>query len=79
MLYIVIEGAVKIFIPSTDGREVLLAILRTGDVFGEMSLLDDEPRSASATTLDDTEIVSLRRNDFQEVSQPLSRCVPRHC
>ena len=67
MLYIVIEGAVKIFIPSTDGREVLLAILRTGDVFGEMSLLDDEPRSASATTLDDTEIVSLRRNDFQEV------------
>ena len=67
MLYIVIEGAVKISIPSTDGREVLLAILRTGDVFGEMSLLDDEPRSASAATLDDVEMVSLSRNDFQEV------------
>lgn len=67
MLYIIIQGAVKIFIPSSDGREVVLAILRPGEVFGEMSLLDDEHRSASATTLEDTEMVSLSRQDLQEV------------
>ena len=67
MMYIIIKGAVKIFIPATDGREVVLAIHRQGDLFGEMSLLDDERRSASATTLDDTEMVSLSRTDFQEV------------
>jgi CRP/FNR family cyclic AMP-dependent transcriptional regulator len=67
MLYIIIRGAVKIFIPSTDGREVVLAINRAGDLFGEMSLLDDERRSASATTLEDTEMFSLSRQDFQDV------------
>jgi CRP/FNR family transcriptional regulator/CRP/FNR family cyclic AMP-dependent transcriptional regulator len=67
MMYIIISGAVKIFIPSTDGREVVLAIHRAGDLFGEMSLLDDERRSASATTLEDTEMFSLSRQDFQDV------------
>ena len=67
MMYIIIKGAVKIFVPATDGREVVLAVHRTGDIFGEMSLLDDERRSASATTLEDTEMVSLSRQDFQDV------------
>ena len=67
MMYIIIQGAVKIFIPATDGREVVLAVQRAGDLFGEMSLLDDERRSASATTLEDTELVSLSRRDFQDV------------
>jgi CRP/FNR family transcriptional regulator/CRP/FNR family cyclic AMP-dependent transcriptional regulator len=67
MMYIIIQGAVKIFVPATDGREVVLAVHRTGDLFGEMSLLDDERRSASATTLEDTEMVSLSRQDFQDV------------
>ena len=67
MLYIILQGAVKIFIPTTDGREVVLAIHRPGDLFGEMSLLDNERRSASAVTLDETEMVSLSRTDFQDV------------
>ncbi len=67
MMYIIIKGAVKIFVPATDGREVVLAVQRTGDLFGEMSLLDDQRRSASATTLEDTEMVSLSRQDFQDV------------
>ena len=66
-LYIIVRGAVKIFIPTADGREVVLAVQRAGDLFGEMSLLDDQLRSASASTLDDTEIVSLSRQDFQDV------------
>ncbi len=66
-LYIVLSGAVKIFIPSLDGREVVLAVHRKYDLLGEMSLLDDEPRSASATTIEDTEAVSLSRLDFLSV------------
>ena len=66
-LYIVLNGAVKIFIPSLDGREVVLAVHRRYDLLGEMSLLDDHPRSASATTIEDTEAVSLSRHDFLSV------------
>ena len=66
-LYVIIRGAVKVFIPSADGREVVLAVLRTGDVLGEMSLLDNARRSASALALDDTELVSLNRQDFDAV------------
>ena len=66
-MYIVLTGAVKIFVPAIDGREVVLAVHRSGDLLGEMSLLDDEPRSASATTIEETEMVSLRRADFLRV------------
>lgn len=66
-LYIILKGAVKIFIPSLDGREVVLAVHRKYDLLGEMSLLDDFPRSASATTIEDTEAVSLNRHDFLSV------------
>ncbi|MYF80396.1 MAG: Crp/Fnr family transcriptional regulator [Chloroflexi bacterium] len=63
-LYIILSGAVKIYIPSLDGREVVLAVHRKYDLLGEMSLLDDDPRSASATTIEDTEVVKLSRHDF---------------
>jgi CRP/FNR family cyclic AMP-dependent transcriptional regulator len=66
-LYIILKGAVKIFIPSLDGREVVLAVHRKYDLLGEMSLLDSQPRSASATTIEDTEAVSLSRHDFLQV------------
>ena len=67
MLYIILTGAVKVFVPALDGREVVLAVLRSSDLLGEMSLLDDDPRSASATTLQETEMLSLSRHDFQTV------------
>ena len=66
-MYIILTGAVKIFIPTIDGREVVLAIHRAGDLLGEMSLLDNEPRSASASTIEDTEMFSLNRTDFLAV------------
>ncbi len=66
-MYIVLTGAVKVFVPAIDGREVVLAVHRGGDLLGEMSLLDDEPRSASATTIEETEMFSLRRADFLKV------------
>ena len=66
-MYIILRGAVKIFVPAIDGREVVLAVHRAGDLFGEMALLDAEPRSASASTMEDTEMATLNRIDFHEV------------
>ena len=66
-MYIILRGAVKIFVPAIDGREVVLAVHRAGDLFGEMALLDAEPRSASASTMEDTEMATLNRTDFHEV------------
>jgi len=71
-MYIVGSGLVKISVASADGREKTLDILRPGDFFGEMALLDESPRSASAVILEDSTLLVLYRNDFYQtiVSNP---------
>ena len=49
-LYMIQSGKVKVFIGDEDGREIILKILGPGDFFGEMSMIDKQPRSASVTT-----------------------------
>ena len=63
-LFIVAHGTVKIYRVAEDGREKTLAILREGDIFGEMALLDEEPRSAIAESLEPTKLYALHRKDF---------------
>lgn len=63
-LYIIISGKVKIVLPSTDGENVLVALLSTGDFFGELSLFDGEPRSATAISAESTEILTLDQKDL---------------
>ena len=63
-LYVVLDGAVKIALPGEFGQEALVAIMRTGDFFGELALFDGNPRSASATALEDTRAALLARDDF---------------
>ena len=63
-LYIIQDGSVRISQVSEDGHELILIVLRTGDFFGEMSLLDGEPRSAAAIAAEDSILLSLRRTDF---------------
>jgi CRP-like cAMP-binding protein len=58
-LYVVRKGRVGIGRSSPDGRESLVALMEAGDVFGEMALFDDEPRSASARALERSEVVRL--------------------
>jgi CRP/FNR family transcriptional regulator, cyclic AMP receptor protein len=65
--FIIVEGRIKVTILGDDGREVILSVLGRGDFFGEMALLDNEPRSATAIAVEDTELLSLHRNDFQSV------------
>ena len=64
-LYIVSSGQVKVVLIGEDGREVILSVMGDGDFFGEMSLIDDEPRSAHVIAMKDSQLLVLRRDDFQ--------------
>jgi CRP/FNR family cyclic AMP-dependent transcriptional regulator len=64
-LYIVISGRLKVLMRDAQGREVILAILGSGEFFGEMGLLDDSPRSASVVTLEPCELLSISKVDFK--------------
>jgi CRP-like cAMP-binding protein len=65
--FMILEGRIKVTILGDDGREVILSMLAAGDFFGEMALLDDEPRSATAIAVEDTDLLSLQRSDFEGV------------
>jgi CRP/FNR family cyclic AMP-dependent transcriptional regulator len=66
-LHVITEGAVKILLPSAEGDEAIIATLQQGDFFGELALLDGQPRSATATTVEPTETLSLPRDVFHEL------------
>ena len=68
-LYVVSGGQVKVVLIGEDGREVILSVLNDGDFFGEMSLIDDEPRSAHVIAMRDSRLLVLRRDDFQQQLQ----------
>ncbi|MDP6125756.1 MAG: Crp/Fnr family transcriptional regulator [Candidatus Latescibacteria bacterium] len=63
-LFVIVTGRVKVSITSEDGREVIFSLLSDGECFGEMSLLDGQPRSATVTAASDTDVLMLRRQDF---------------
>jgi len=66
-MYVIREGRVKVTKLSGDGREKILEMLEAGSFFGEMSLLDSAPRSASVKALTEVRILALARNDFLNV------------
>ncbi len=66
-LYIISRGKVKVVLFSKDGKEVLLSNLGPGEFFGEMSLLDGLPRSASVVAIEDSEVIIVNRRDFLEL------------
>lgn len=65
-LYIVLEGRLKVFVSDQEGRQALLAFLGTGDFFGELSLLDDQPRSASVMAVTSIRLLCLTQEGFHE-------------
>jgi CRP/FNR family transcriptional regulator, cyclic AMP receptor protein len=65
-LYMVESGRVKVFIGDEDGREIILKILGPGHFFGEMSMIDQQPRSASVTTLDPSTFLILSHHAFEQ-------------
>ncbi len=65
--YLVKSGRVKIYKTSRDGREQVLAILNSGQIFGDVPMFDGGPYPATAATMDDSEIYLIRRGDFREL------------
>ena len=63
-LFVIMSGRVKVVIFGENGREVTLSILRPGDAFGEMSLFDGRPRSATCVALEPTSLLALSRDDL---------------
>ncbi|HEU5219720.1 MAG TPA: Crp/Fnr family transcriptional regulator [Gemmatimonadales bacterium] len=64
-LFLIRSGQVKVSVVAEDGREVILSVLGSGSFFGELALLDDEPRSAHVIAMEDTTLLQLRREDFR--------------
>ncbi len=65
--YMLLSGKIKIVVTADDGREHILGLLGPHDLFGEMSLLDGEPRSASAVAVEESHVVVIQRDDFLKV------------
>ncbi len=63
-LYVILAGKVKVLIPDDQGREVILSVMGPHDFFGEMGILDDQPRSASVSTLEPCEMLRLSKAGF---------------
>lgn len=63
-LYLIATGSVQVYMTGIDGRETILSFLERGDFFGEMSLIDGEPRSASVRTVTDAKLLVIHRESF---------------
>jgi CRP-like cAMP-binding protein len=83
-LYIVIRGKVKVGRKAADGRENMLSVMGPSDMFGELSLFDPGPRTASATAVTDARVASLAHTslrpwitDRPEIAEQLLRVLAR--
>jgi CRP-like cAMP-binding protein len=63
-LFVVTSGRVKVVLYGHSGREVILSVFKPGDFFGEMSLLDNQPRSANVIAIEDAQLLVLDRASF---------------
>ena len=70
--YFIERGRVQVSLPKDDG-ETIIAELGKGEIFGEMSMIDDVPRSATVTAVEDTEVIVIQRSRF---IQPLKSAHP---
>lgn len=63
-IYVILRGRLKTVTSGGEGRHAAFSIMGPGEVFGEVAVLDGEPRSATITTLEPCELVIIQRNDF---------------
>jgi len=65
-MYIVRSGEVEIYVKNDQGEKIVLEVSRPGDVFGEISLLDNGTRTASVMAVTDVEVLRLDREHFED-------------
>ena len=62
--YVVYQGVIAILFTTADGRELVINEMREGEFFGELALLLDQPRSASALAREDSQVIRIPREEF---------------
>src|SRR5258706_9767391 len=70
-LYMIQSGKGKVFIGDEEGREIILKILSPGAFFGEMSMIDKQPRSPPVTTIEASTFLVLPQTPFQRCVEPV--------
>ncbi|MBI4754966.1 MAG: cyclic nucleotide-binding domain-containing protein [Betaproteobacteria bacterium] len=68
-VYMVLSGSLKVLVSDEEGREVILSILGPGELFGEMGVLDENPRSASVVAAAPSDLILIAKSDFKRVMQ----------
>ena len=66
-LYLILSGKVKIVLSDEDGKEITISILEPNNYFGELSLIDEEPRSARVVTMEKCQFSIIHKSDFNHV------------
>ncbi|MFT4171294.1 MAG: cyclic nucleotide-binding domain-containing protein [Rhodocyclaceae bacterium] len=66
-VYFILNGSLKVVVSDEEGREVILTMLGQGDLFGEMSVVDEEPRSATVTAVAPGDLVMIAQADFRRI------------
>lgn len=66
-VYFVLTGSLKVVVSDEDGREVILSILGQGELFGEMAIFGEQPRSASVVAVTPADLVMIAKQDFRQI------------
>ncbi len=68
-VYLILSGSLKVLVSDEEGREVILSMLGPGELFGEMGVLDDNPRSANVVAVTPCDLVVIAKADFKRCLQ----------
>lgn len=68
-VYLVLSGSLKVLVSDEEGREVILSMLGAGELFGEMGVLDENPRSATVVAAVPSELIVISKTDFKRCLQ----------
>ncbi len=68
-VYLILSGSLKVLVSDEEGREVILSMLGPGELFGEMGVLDDNPRSASVAAVVPSDLIVIAKSDFKRCLQ----------
>jgi diguanylate cyclase (GGDEF)-like protein len=73
-LFVVVKGSVSIYIIDKEGKEVVLSSITPGSFFGEMSIIEQAPRSANCRVIEDSEFLVLHADDFMRITRSMPEC-----